>query len=129
MTEIWGTFERVGTVVAIQLKKPLEWRTSEGAVLRGETGDWLITDPSGGQRTAKDANFHATHTWEQGDQWRRTSFVQARRARPGETVDTQEGPLTAKPSASWVVRDALGAVWIVPEDHFVRTYRRVTDPR
>lgn len=123
MSEQWATFERVGTVIAVQLTQPLEWRTQGGALMRGEAGDWVITDPTGGPRTAKDANFRATHVRAHGDRWRRVARVHARRAQPGETVNTQEGVLVAGEAAAWVVKDASGAEWIVPEEHFQRTYR------
>mgnify|MGYP000976075124 CR=1 FL=1 len=109
MSEQWATFERVGTVIAVKLDQPLEWMTPDGAVMRGEAGDWLITDPTGGYRNAKDANFRATHRRAHGDRWRRVSRVHARRARPGETVATSEGVLVAGNGAAWVVKDASGA--------------------
>lgn len=124
MTGQWETFERVGTVIAVRLGEPLEWRTSEGAVMRGEPGDWLVTDPTGERRTVKDASFRATHAPEEGDRWRRTARVRARPAKPGETVETQEGPVVAGDGPTWVVRDLAGAEWLVPDQHFRRAYRR-----
>lgn len=121
---LWQRYRRFGVVEARQLTEPHPWQPATGETLIGRPGDWLVTDAAGSLRTVTDASFRATHLRLEGDRWRRTSEVDARPVRPGELVETQEGPTTAGPDG-WVVRDADGNHWIVPEAKFRESYRLV----
>lgn len=123
-TEAWQQFERVGTVTARRLAETHVWRAPTGEELTGRPGDWLVTDERGRRRTVTEASFHLTHVHLEGDRWQRTAVVEARPARPGEVVHTQEGSTTAGEDG-WVVRDADRNSWIVPEDQFRAGYRPV----
>ena len=57
-----------------------------------------------------------------GNQWERAGKVLARPARPGETVHTLEGPVTAL-DGDFVVQGDKGEQWPVPGDEFRRRYR------
>lgn len=118
----WQRYRRFGVVRATQLTDPHPWQTATGETLIGQPGDWLVTDAAGSTRTVTDASFRATHLRLDGDRWQRTSEVDARPVRPGERVQTQEGPTTAG-TDGWVVRDADGNHWIVPEEKFRDSYR------
>lgn len=120
--EVWARFQRVGTVSARQLTEPYSWHAPTGEELLGQAGDWLVTDDTGRTRTITDASFHLTHTRVGGDRWQRTSQVEARPARPGEVIHTQEGTTTAG-AGGWVVRDADQNSWIVPDEQFRTGYR------
>lgn len=120
----WQRYRRFGMVRATQLTEPHPWRTATGETLVGQPGDWLVTDAAGSVRTVTDASFRATHLRQDGDRWQRTSEVDARPVRPGERVETQEGPTTAG-ADGWVVRDSDGNQWIVPEAKFQESYRPV----
>ncbi len=119
---VWQRYRRFGVVTATQLTEPHPWRTVTGETLIGQPGDWLVTDAAGSVRTVTDASFRATHLRLDGDRWQRTAEVDARPVRPGERIDTQEGPTTAG-SDGWVVRDASGNHWIVPAAKFRASYR------
>ena len=119
----WRQYRRFGVVTATRLTEPHEWQTETGETLIGRPGDWLVTDASG-KRTVTDASFRATHLPLDGDRWQRTAEVDARPVRPGERIGTQEGPTTAG-ADGWVVRDADGNQWIVPEATFRAGYRLV----
>ena len=123
-SDVWQRFERVGTVTARQLDERHVWHAPTGEELTGRPGDWLVTDAGGRQRTVTDASFHLTHRHLDGDQWERTAVVEARPARPGEVVHTQEGSTTAG-AGGWVVRDTDRNSWIVPEEQFRAGYRPV----
>lgn len=118
----WRRYRRFGVVTATQLTEVTPWQTTSGETLVGQPGDWMVTDDSDSRRTVTDASFRATHLRLEGDRWQRTAEVDARPVRPGEQVDTQEGPTTAGQSG-WVVRDAAGNQWIVPEHKFQEGYR------
>ena len=119
----WRQYRRFGVVTATRLAEPHSWQTETGETLTGQPGDWLVTDASG-QRTITDSSFRATHVPLNGDRWQRTAEVDARPVRPGERIETQEGPTTAG-AEGWVVRDADGNQWIVPDATFRAGYRLV----
>lgn len=120
----WQRYRRFGVVLASRLTEPHSWQTATGETLIGQPGDWLVNDAAGSVRTVTDASFRATHLQLDGDRWQRTSEVDARPVRPGERIDTQEGPTTAGPDG-WVVRDADGNHWIVPDSKFRESYHPV----
>lgn len=91
--------------------------------MRGRAGDWLVTDATGGARTVLDASFRASHRHVNGTIWERVAIVSARPAEPGQTLATPEGRTTSV-AGDWHVRDADGAEWFVPDEHFRRSYLR-----
>jgi RyR domain len=118
---------RTGTVRATRLAEPLEWSTRSGDRLRGERGDWLVVDESGGRRTVRADAFPRTHEHESGDTWRRTAEVLARPGLLGEAVTTSEGPVRVT-DGDWVVQDLDGRTWVVPAAHFDASYRLASLP-
>ncbi len=124
----WGRYLRIGRVRATQLSEPLVWSTDGGDELRGEAGDWLVVDESGGRRTVHADAFPKTHERESGETWRRTSEVLARHGRPHENISTPEGPVLVT-DGDWVVQDLEGRTWVVPGPHFAATYRPASPPQ
>ena len=118
----WGRYRRTGTVQATRLVEPLVWSTGNADELRGDAGDWLVVDESGGRRTVVADAFPQTHEHESGDTWRRTSEVLARPGHPGESIATLEGPVHVT-DGDWVVQDLEGRTWVVPSAHFGTSYR------
>ena len=57
----------------------------------------------------------------EGDEWRRTGTVLARRALEGETIKTLEGPETAG-AHDWVIKGARGEQWPVQKSVFKKSY-------
>lgn len=120
----WRRYRRFGVVWATRLTEPHPWQTATGETLVGQPGDWLVTDAADSVRTVTDASFRATHLQLDAERWQRSAEVDARPVRPGERIDTQEGPTVAGPDG-WVVRDDSGNHWIVPEAKFRDGYRLV----
>lgn len=58
-------------------------------------GDWLVVDPSGGERTVTDDRFRASHWHLRDDQWERITALEARTAIEGASVVSTEGRATA----------------------------------
>ena len=118
----WRRFRRYGEVTAQRLTTERVWQTSSGAVMRGEPGDWIITDPHGGVRTVKSGSFESSYQQVSGNRWERTGSVRARPALRGEVVQTQEGVDTATDD-HWLLEDADGHRWLVRDDVFQKSYR------
>jgi hypothetical protein len=122
---VWEKYERVGSVVAEQRTDPWTWRTQTGETLAGSAGDWEVRESTGGASwSVRDDIFHDTYEQVDGAQWRRRGTFMARRAQPGEQIQTEEGPVTAA-NGDWVVRGARGEEWPVPAERFAERYRRV----
>ncbi len=85
-----------------------------------QAGDWALQS-DGECWSVRDDIFHATYRHVEGAQWQRRGKVLARRAQPGEIVETLEGPTTAS-DGDWVVRGADGEQWPVPGDEFALRY-------
>lgn len=117
----WRRYRRTGTVTAHLLDTDRTWRTSDGAIMSGKRGDWVVEDTSGGVRTVTDCRFRATHRLLGDDKWERCAVLEARPARPGERVTSTEGTSSAE-QGTWVVRDAPDNAWVVPDEHFRKAY-------
>lgn len=120
---VWQPFTRVGTVTAEQRSEPWTWTSRAGDTMRADAGDWAVWE-DGDSWSVRDGIFQATYEYVDGSQWRRRGEVLARPARPGETLDTLEGPATAA-DGDWVVRGADGEQWPVPGDEFAQRYAEV----
>ncbi|HZA10545.1 RyR domain-containing protein [Mycobacterium sp.] len=118
----WRRYRRVGTVTAEQRPQPWTWTTETGHEMQAEPGDWVVEDPGGHRWSVRDDIFRATHEHVNGSLWRRKGFVLARSARPGERIDTLEGPTTA-PEGGWVVKGDQGEQWPVSAEEFARRYQ------
>jgi hypothetical protein len=94
---------------------------ASGETLRGAGGDWEVCD-DGHSWSVRDDIFRASHRHAHGDQWERRGTVLARPARPGETVHTLEGPVTAG-EGDFVVQGDRGEQWPVSSEEFRRRYR------
>ncbi|MGE0782349.1 RyR domain-containing protein [Mycolicibacterium sp.] len=124
---VWESFERTGTVIARQRSEPWTWTTGSGAKMTAEPGDWEVRDADGGSSwSVRDGIFQSTYVpADTAANWyRRVGTVQARRARPGERIETLEGPASAA-NGDWIVKGEQGEMWPVPADQFARRYRRV----
>ena len=121
----WRRFRRLGEVDAVRRTEPWEWTSGDGTVLRGEAGDWEVSDASGSRSVAAET-FEQTHQHLSGDRWRRTGEVEARRARPGEVIHSPEGTATARDD-QWVLRGSADEQWLVSEGHLARAYEPVDD--
>lgn len=114
-------YRRLGVVTARKLDATHEWLTSEGSELRGERGDWLVVDAAGVERTVSAAQFPQMYRPLGGGRFRRSGTVLARRATAEEVVDTLEGAALARPGM-WVLTDAAGGSWPVPDNVFRAGY-------
>lgn len=118
---LWQRYRRTGVVTARQLEAPWSWTTQSGAEMKAAAGDWTVSDAGGNSWAVADDIFRTTHEHVGGDQWRRTGFVRARRARAGEVIVSREGRETAT-TGDWVLEGSAGEQWVVPGDEFVRRY-------
>jgi hypothetical protein len=117
---LWQTFTRVGTVTAEQRKTPWTWKSDSGHTTHGDAGDWAVHE-DGKVCSVRDDIFLDSYEPAGDGLWRRKGWVQARPARPGETVNTLEGATTAADD-DWIVRGPDGEQWQVPGDEFARRY-------
>ncbi|WP_156763187.1 hypothetical protein [Mycobacterium sp. E787] len=118
---MWDTYERTGTVTAKHHRRQWKYTTAAGEALCGAAGDWEVRDGSHSW-PVRDDIFRATYRHLRGDQWQRTGTVLARRARPGETVPTLEGPVAAE-EGDFVIQGDRGEQWPVRPAEFERRYR------
>ncbi|WP_241524378.1 RyR domain-containing protein [Mycobacterium paraense] len=117
---LWQTFTRSGTVSAEQRSQPWTWTSDSGHTMRADAGDWAVGE-DGKVWSVRDNIFRDTYEPAGDGRWRRKGIVQARPARPGETVNTLEGA-TAAADGDWVVRGSDGEQWPVPGEEFARRY-------
>ncbi|MBV8291329.1 MAG: hypothetical protein JOY55_05845 [Mycobacterium sp.] len=123
---LWQPFTRVGTVTAEQRSTPWTWTSRSGHTMRADAGDWQV-QADGQTWSVRDHIFRTSYEHVGGDQWRRRGDVFARRAQPGETIQTLEGPTTAS-DGDWVVRGADGEQWPVPAREFAERYAELDVP-
>lgn len=117
---LWQAFTRSGTVSAEQRSQPWTWTSDSGHTMRADAGDWAVGE-DGKVWSVRDNIFRDTYEPAGDGRWRRKGIVQARPARPGETVNTLEGA-TAAADGDWVVRGSDGEQWPVPGEEFARRY-------
>lgn len=117
---VWQQFTRVGTVTAEQQNDSWTWVSKSGHTMEANAGDWRV-QAAGETWSVRDKIFRATYKRVNGDQWRRHGIVSARPARPGEIIETLEGP-TAASDGDWVVRGKNGEQWPVPAQEFAERY-------
>jgi hypothetical protein len=121
-----ASYERVGTVEAIQLSTRYSWLIRPGEELHGEAGDWRVVDEHGQERTVGNAEFQAAHAHLGDRRWRRTGTFQAWRVQENLVLRTKEGVVTASPG-DWVVEGSHGERWPVTHRQFKRSYRLMPD--
>ncbi len=117
----WERYRRTGSVHAERRDAAWSWTTTDGQPMQADAGDWQVRDDAGCTWSVRDDIFRATYEQAPEGRWRRTGTVQARRACPGEVVDTLEGAVRAE-SGQWVLRGDAGEQWPVPAEHFARCY-------
>ena len=123
---VWQRFSRIGTVTAERQSAPWTWTSRSGQTMQAAAGDWKA-QADGETWSVRDDIFRASYENVGGSQWRRRGTVSARPARPGEVVETLEGPTTAS-AGDWVVRGTDGEEWPVPADQFAQRYAEVDPP-
>jgi len=121
----WQQFRRIGTVRAEQRFQPWAWTTRSGETVNAQAGDWVVRESGDGDAwSVRDDLFRASYQHIDEDEWRRRGVVTARPARPGEVIETLEGPVTAS-AGDWVVRGEQGEEWPVPAEEFAHRYETV----
>ncbi len=120
--DVWKSFRRKGTVFAEKRSTPWTWTTRSGNTMTARAGDWAVRDPDDDRWwSVQDDIFTDRYRHMSGQLWQRHGTVLARPARPGETVHTLEGDVTAQ-SGDWVVQGEGGEHWTVPADEFTLRY-------
>jgi hypothetical protein len=114
-------FRRRGEVRATRIGEATTWRTETGETMLAAAGDWWVEGDDGSCRTVASGEFARLYEPVRGDRYRRVGTVRARQVAVEETVATLEGPARALPGM-WVVTDAGGNTWPVPDDVFRAGY-------
>ncbi|BBZ23012.1 hypothetical protein MHIB_14300 [Mycolicibacter hiberniae] len=117
---VWRAYTRAGTVRAEQHDSPWTWTSPSGATMQADAGDWRVHD-GGATWSVRNEIFRSSYLHIRNNEWQRCGTVLARRAHPGETIETAEGP-TAADDGDWVVKGEAGEQWPVPADVFALHY-------
>jgi PGDYG protein len=115
-------------VSAHRLVAALTWRTDRGAPMRAEPGDWELTDEQGNRWTVEPETFARSYRRQPDGRYAKHELVDAVQLTYPLEVPTTEGVSTAR-IGDWLLRDAAGAVWPVPDQQFRVRYRPVDRPR
>jgi hypothetical protein len=115
-------YRPTAVVSARQLTDPLVWRTSRGADLRAEAGDWELVDDDGDRWTVAADTFTRSYQRSPDGHYRKRELIDAVRLTGRAEISTLEGAATAE-IGDWLLRDAVGAVWPVPDGTFRARYR------
>ena len=119
---MWVPYRRVGSVIAKRHWKPWTWQASSGDTMRAGPGDWEVRDADGGVWSARNDVFRSSYRRVRENRWDAVGVVLARPARPGETIDTLEGPERVT-DGDWIVQGDTGEQWPVPKSKFERRYQ------
>jgi hypothetical protein len=114
-------YRPTAVVSARQLPDPLVWRTSRGADLRAEAGDWELIDDDGDRWTVAPEAFTRSYQRRPDGRYAKLEIIEAVRLQHPVEVATHEGPSSAD-SGDWLLRDAEGAVWPTTDQTFRRRY-------
>ena len=116
-------YRKLGTVKAEKLDKPLEWKSGNGDVMRGEAGDWMVSDGGGGKWTVKPDIFAQTYGEVPGNpgQFQKTVPGIARRLTFPTQIETLEGTGTGK-AGDYLMRGPKGEQYIVSKGKFESIY-------
>jgi hypothetical protein len=117
----WVEVTRRGEVTAVRSDAPWTWTSESGETMRGEAGDWRVTNESGRSWSVAPKIFASTYEHVNGNRWRRTGRAWARLAVSGEVIKSLEGRQTAA-DGDWVIRGSKGDEWVTSSDHFAASY-------
>jgi hypothetical protein len=125
-TTDWHHYRRRGVVSAIRRDHAWTWTDYRGEEKHANSGDWLVIDDGGDQRSFAADLFQASHDLISYALYRRIGTVEARLAIEEEVVGSREGDGTAKPG-DWVVRGSEGEQWPVSAEKFRIGYEGPVD--
>jgi hypothetical protein len=116
-------YRKLGTVSAEKLNQPIEWKTGNGDSMRGEAGDWMVSDGSGSKWTVKPDIFAQTYGEVPGSagQYQKTALGVARRLTFPTTIETLEGKGSGK-AGDYMMRGPAGESYIVSKGKFESIY-------
>jgi hypothetical protein len=119
-----ATYEPTAVVRARRLPEGATWLTDRGAPMQAEAGDWELTDDSGGRWTVQPETFARSYRRLLDGRYAKVERVNAVQLTSELQVPTAEGVSPAR-AGDWLLRDADGAVWPVPDETFRARYRPV----
>ena len=114
---LWRPYRRSGTVRARRTWTAWTWQTGSGDTMRARPGDWQVSDATGHKWSVRDNIFRSSYRRTSGNLWAATGVVFARRANPGEIVDSLEGRERTG-EGDWIVQGDIGEQWPVPDNTF-----------
>jgi hypothetical protein len=97
-------------------------RTSRGADLRAEAGDWELIDPDGDRWTVAADTFTRSYQRSPDGHYRKRELIDAVQLTGRAEISPLEGAATTE-IGDRLLRDAVGAVWPVPDRTFRARYR------
>lgn len=127
MLEHAAPYRPSSVVSATRLPAATSWRTDRGNRMRAEAGDWELTDDHGNRWTVEAEAFARSYHRRPDGRYAKHELVHAVQLTRGVPVTTTEG-ISAAQAGDWLLRDADGAVWPVPDETFRARYRAVETP-
>jgi len=115
-------YQPTAVVSARRLTEPLTWRSDRGATLHAAAGDWELTASNGDRWTVAPEAFDRSYRQLPDGRYAKHETVHAVQLTRSVQVPTREGTSTAS-SGDWLLRDANGALWPVPDEVFRTRYR------
>lgn len=119
---VGASYRRIGEDVrAERVEAATIWRTDGGDEMRAAEGDWLLERSDGSRWSVSDEALHLTYDHLGDDRYRPTGIVQAVQLDAPARVRSPEGDVSGR-IGDWLVRNALGDVWIVGAKTFAQRY-------
>lgn len=123
----WARTSTSPTYFSEVLTEPTDWEFN-GESLTAHRGDVRVGDAAGSWGwSLRQQDRNRTYVGLADGTYRRNGWVVARRAEPGEVLETTEGRETAAPG-DWLVRDDFGQRWFTADARFRATHAPLHGP-
>ena len=119
---LWQPYHRVEPVTAKRHRMPWKWTSPGGSTIRAGKGSWELRTADNESWPLANDLFRASYSRVDGKYWIRSTTVWARRAHPGEIIETPDAGAHAAEDGDWVVQGESGQQWLIPDDKFQRRY-------
>jgi hypothetical protein len=120
---LWQPHHRIEQVTAKRHWMPWKWTSPGGRIIRAGKGSWEVRIADNESWPVANKLFRSSYSHVGGKYWIRTTTVWARRARPGEVIETPDAGAHAAREGHWVVQGESGQHWLIPDEKFQRRYK------
>lgn len=117
----WMPYRRKGEVTARRHLADWTWSAQAGKDIHAARGDWLVSDGPDHSWSVRHEVFETSYEHLGGDRWRARGVALARKAEPGELIETLDGPETAL-EGDWIVMGDGGEQWPTSAERFGTRY-------